>query len=86
MRLSDTARSRKVLSDVDGSVRPAVDRAIEQFVTDHTVSSLNFERIVGYENSYSIRASRTVRILLRRVDSDLFEIRAIGNHEVYRRR
>jgi hypothetical protein len=74
VRLADTARSRKILGDIDGSLRPAVARALEQFVRDPTAPSLNFERLVGFPDSYSIRASRALRIVLRQIETELFEV------------
>ena len=49
---------------------------------------LNFEKLAGWDNTYSIRVSKAYRILLRREADDAGEFFAaadIGTHQVYRR-
>ncbi len=49
---------------------------------------LNFERLPGWEDTYSIRVNRSYRILLRREADGLGELFAavdIGTHQIYRR-
>jgi plasmid maintenance system killer protein len=50
--------------------------------------SLNFERLSGWDNAYSIRVTRNYRILLTRETDETGEFFVavdIGTHQIYRR-
>ncbi len=61
--------------------------AFEQFVADPKRPGLNFEKLRGQDDLYSIRITQGDRAILRRVpdaDGELFEVLLIGSHDVYR--
>jgi len=69
-------------------IQIAADRALERFMDDPGRPGLNFERLQGWTDHYSIRATRAYRILLRReVDEhgEVFAAVDMGTHRVYRR-
>lgn len=67
-------------------MRDRAATAIERFVANPSLPGLNFEKLAGYSDRYSIRISRGDRIVLRRIAvSDVFEILDIGPHDIYRR-
>ncbi len=63
-------------------------RALSRFQENPTHPGLNFERLSGWDDTYSIRVTRHYRILLiRKTDEkgELFAAVDIGTHRVYRR-
>ena len=69
-------------------IQEASDRALERFVEDPNRPGLNFERLQGWADHYSIRVTRADRILLRREmdeDGEVFVAVDVGTHRVYRR-
>jgi mRNA-degrading endonuclease RelE of RelBE toxin-antitoxin system len=62
--------------------------ALETFIDDPGRPGLNFERLSGWDNAYSIRVTAEYRILLIRENDDagpLFAAVDIGTHRIYRR-
>jgi hypothetical protein len=63
--------------------------ALAKFLEDPDRPGLNFEPVRGMADHYSIRVSRSHRILLRKehdAEGDLFAAVDVGTHQVYRRR
>ena len=61
--------------------------AFEQFVADPRRPGLNFERVRGGADLYSIRITQGDRAILRRVldaEGELFEVLLIGPHDIYK--
>lgn len=64
-----------------------VSRAFGLFVENPRHPSLNFEKLAGKTNLYSIRLNRGDRAILRSTqdeDGELFEVLLIGPHDIYR--
>ncbi len=62
-------------------------RAFELFIGNPYHPSLNFEKLSGRTNLYSIRLSRGDRAILRRTEDtegEMFEVLLIGPHDIYR--
>ena len=88
MRLRVTARYEHSVSRVPDRVKKAAANALIKFMTHPQQPGLNFERLAGWEDTYSIRVNRQYRILLiREADEagELFAIADIGTHQIYRR-
>ena len=75
------------------SIRKRAKDALVKFIEDHTRPGLNFERLSGWSDCYTIRINRNFRILLRREedgDDDegpLYAAVDAGPHDlIYRRR
>jgi mRNA-degrading endonuclease RelE of RelBE toxin-antitoxin system len=78
------------LKNLSSDLRKRADRALEKFLENPQRKGLRFERLVGWPDYFSIRVSRSYRILLRREhddDGELFAAVDVGSHDdVYRRR
>jgi plasmid maintenance system killer protein len=88
MRLRVTARYERSVARVPDRVKKAAANALTKFMTNPQHPGLNFERLAGWEDTYSVRVNRQYRILLiREVDEagELFAIVDIGTHQIYRR-
>ncbi len=63
------------------------NRVFQLFVENSRHPGLNFERMAGKPDLYSIRLSRADRAILRRTEDaegELFEVLLIGPHDIYR--
>jgi plasmid maintenance system killer protein len=88
MRIRVTERYRRSIGRVPAGIRKSAERALIRFVEQPEHPGLNFERLAGWQDTYSIRVNRQYRILLvREVDEagELFAAVDIGTHQVYRR-
>ena len=75
MRLLRSGRSDRILKKLDPVIRREVQAALVRFLTDSGARGLNFEKLRGYDDLYSIRVNRNFRIILRRTEvDDTFEI------------
>jgi hypothetical protein len=67
--------------------------AVERFIAAPDHPSLNFERVTGTEDCWSIRATSGDRVILRRRivsspdgnESEIFDLLEVGSHDIYRR-
>ena len=87
MRLSVGRRARKALEAMNAQQRDRANRALKLFIESPRHPSLNFEKLAGRENLYSIRLSRGDRAILRRAHDEVgevFELLLIGPHDTYR--
>ncbi len=85
MIIRRTDRGDKALRKLDPPLRLAAKEAIKSFCADSARRGLNFEKLQGYDNLYSIRINRSHRIILGRTDvADTYEIIRIGPHDSYR--
>lgn len=57
--------------------------AILRFQSDPRSPGLHFEKLRDHPGMHTIRVSRGLRILLRRVDRDEFELVVVDTHDVY---
>jgi plasmid maintenance system killer protein len=88
MRIRVTKRYERSVSRVPDRIKPRAARALIQFQDDPKQPGLNFERLSGWADTYSIRVNRQYRILLVRQTDEAGEIFAavdIGTHQIYRR-
>lgn len=72
----------KTLRKIDGSIRKNVERALLKFAKNPLHPSLNFEKITGLSNLYSIRASISIRIYMASYEGYSLTIVHVGNHDV----
>jgi mRNA-degrading endonuclease RelE of RelBE toxin-antitoxin system len=87
MRIRVTERYRRSAARLPDRIRSRATDALGRLVENPQYPGLNLERIVGWENAYSIRVNRQYRILLlREVDEtgDLYAVVDIGTHQIYR--
>ena len=70
-------------------IRQRASEALERFQIDPAHPGLNFEKLRGWDDLYSIRISRGFRILLRRVSppagGDYYVAVRMGPHDIYDR-
>lgn len=88
MRIKVHPRFEKDLDGYPHNVRDRASRALQRFMENPHRPGLNFEKMVNWENHYSIRVSRDYRIVLRRetdAHGELFVALRFGTHDVYRR-
>jgi mRNA-degrading endonuclease RelE of RelBE toxin-antitoxin system len=79
----------KDVQKLDRKDQEKVWKAVQKFTHNHSLPGLNFEKLAGYENLWSIRADISLRILLSRTDSDgdvVWFLEGVGPHDVYRTR
>jgi len=78
----------KALRGMNAAQRTAALNRFKLFQFSPEVPGLNFEKLGGFANLYSIRLSRSHRAILRKVADEqgvLFEVVKIGPHDIYRR-
>jgi len=88
MRIRITKGYERSVRRLPDRIKRSAATALIQFIDNPQHPGLNFERLAGFEDTYSIRANRQYRILLARETDDAGEIFAavdIGTHQVYRR-
>lgn len=76
---------RRLPANVQRRARTALDK----FIDNPRRPGLNFEKLQGRENYFSIRVSQNYRILLRREhdeSGELFAVVDVGTHRIYRAR
>jgi len=79
----------KARSKQSPEVRQRAAKALLRFQENPQAHGLNFERVKGMGDYYSIRINLQFRILLRRerdAHGEVFAAVDIGTHQVYRRR
>jgi plasmid maintenance system killer protein len=88
MRIRVTTRYERSVSRVPERIKTGAAKALIKFQDNPEHPGLNFERLSGWEGTYSIRVNRQYRILLVRETDEAGEIFAavdIGTHQIYRR-
>lgn len=88
MRLRITEGYRRSVGRVPDRIRKSATQALVKFVENPRHPGLNLERLMGWEDTYSIRVNRQYRILLVRESDEAGELFAavdIGTHQIYRR-
>lgn len=83
-QLSITPRFQKDLAQLDDKTKQSVFIALRKFMFEPKNSGLNFEKLSGLNELYSIRISQGSRIILRKVDK-VYEVARVGKHEIYRK-
>ena len=79
----------KAAAKLSSEDRKRAHKAILRFLGNPSLPGLNFEPIHGEPSLFSIRASRAIRIVLRRdrdEQGDVWVAVNVGSHSVYRRR
>ncbi len=87
MRISFSRQGVKALKAMGNNRRIAVQDALKRFMDDPFHPGLNFEKLRGYTDLYSLRASRNDRIIIRKEtddDGELYVVMDAGSHAVYR--
>ncbi len=87
MRVRITKRFTRSITRIP-SIKTRAAKALIQFRENPNHPGLNFERLSGREDAYSIRVTRKYRILLIREtdeDGELYAADDIGSHQIYRR-
>lgn len=81
-----TKRAEKALRALSVEDRQRAAEAFRRFEQSPRHPALNFERLRGLDNLYSIRISRSHRAILRRVEgtADTYELHDVGPHDIYR--
>lgn len=84
MHVTFTKRFADSFRRLDKATKDRVEEAITRFQVDHTHPGLRFKKLVGAEN-YTIRATRSSRIIRRQLSRDEYELVDVGHHDVLRR-
>lgn len=86
MRVRPTGAFLRSLKRLSKSDAEDATSALERFLVDPQQKSLNFERVKSRKGYFTIRANYSIRVLLRQVAPQEFEIVAVGNHDyIYER-
>jgi plasmid maintenance system killer protein len=86
MNVLRSRRLDRLLRKLDPSLRNEAIATLRLFAQHSANRGLNFEKLRGTDDLYSIRIDRNFRIILRRTKvADTFEVRDIGPHDIYRR-
>lgn len=79
-------RFRKRLGKLDKRRQDAVAKALHRFLQDPRHPGLRLERLALSEDDYwSLRISLAERVILLRVEEDIWELVDVGGHELYQR-
>jgi len=85
MKIVRDRRLDRLLRKLDSALRRDAIETLVRFADDSGNPGLNFEKLRGQQDFYSIGINRNFRIILQRtVDKDTFEVRRIGPHDIYR--
>jgi plasmid maintenance system killer protein len=85
MKVLRDRRLDRLLRKLDPSLRRDAIETLNRFANDSAHPGLNFEKLQGQRDFYSIRINRNFRIILERTtEKDTFEVWRIGPHDVYR--
>ena len=76
-----TPRFLRDLRKLAARDRNAAIDAIKRFVDGERSKALNFERVTGQKSDYTIRANRSIRVLLEKSGDHLFKALRVGNHD-----
>lgn len=88
IRLRIAESYRKAERRLPQRIRLQAAKTLANFMDNPDRPGLNFEKLAGWDNTYSIRVSKAYRIMLRREADEAGEFFAavdIGTHHVYRR-
>lgn len=87
IRYPFSKRAEKALSGLSAEDRRRAAKAIRLFQDNPRHPSLNFEKLAGYGDLYSIRIKQGHRAILRRVPGtdDEYDLLDVGPHDIYRR-
>lgn len=88
-RITFGRRAQKTLRGMSEAQFHQAGVAFEQFIADRRRPGLNFEKLRGRDDLYSIRVTNGDRAILRRVvdaggEGELFEVLLIGPHDIYK--
>ncbi len=84
-RIAFASRATKALRAMNETRFRQAGSAFEQFVLDPRRPGLNFEKLRGRDDLYSIRITHGDRAILRRTlddEGELFEVLLIGLHDI----
>jgi plasmid maintenance system killer protein len=85
MKVLRTRKLDRLLRKLDPSLRRDVIATLDRFANDSANPGLNFEKLQGQHDLYSLRINRNFRIILQRTaEKDTFEVWRIGPHDIYR--
>ena len=79
----------KAARNLSPADRERASRTLLRFMDDPTHPSLNFEALKGRAGYFSIRATLSIRVLLREESDEggvLYVAIDVGSHQIYRRR
>ena len=88
-RLRTSPRYERAAEKLSKDDRRRAEQALKRFIEDRAYPGLSFEAVRGHQDMFSIRASRAVRIMLRRdrdAEGTVYTAVNVGSHRVYRRR
>lgn len=80
-----SARFDKAFEALGHETQKAVTRALVRLVQDPSHPGLNLEPLRGAAGYLSIRANRSFRIIVMRVEEGIFDVVDVGPHDIYRR-
>jgi hypothetical protein len=85
LRIADSYR--KAERRIPQRIRLQAVKALSTFMEAPDRPGLNFERLPGWDDTYSIRVTRSYILLKRETDAagELFAAVDIGTHQIYRR-
>ena len=81
MQVTPTGKFRRSLKRLSASDAEDTIAALELFMREPHAKPLNFEKVRSRKGYHTIRANYAIRILLREVGPQQFEIVAVGNHD-----
>jgi mRNA-degrading endonuclease RelE of RelBE toxin-antitoxin system len=88
MRIRIADSYKRSARRVPEHIRNRAAEALSCFQDNPRYPGLNFEKLSGFDDTYSIRVTKQYRVLLiRQIDEagELFSVVDIGTHQVYRR-
>lgn len=85
MRLEPSRRFRRAFARLGGGDRKRVETALQRFLANPSHPGLKFEPVTASLDIWTIRASRGLRIFLRREAADRYTIVTVGPHDLYDR-
>jgi hypothetical protein len=81
VQITPTGKFRRNLKRLSASDADDVIVALELFLLSPNAKPLNFERVRSRKDYHTIRANYPIRILLREIGPQHFEVVAVGNHD-----
>jgi hypothetical protein len=81
MRVTPTGTFLRSLKKLSAKHQDHVSAALETFLANPQAKRLNFEKVKSRKGYFTIRANYSIRILLRYVEREHYEVAAVGNHD-----
>lgn len=81
MRLQPTERFKKALKRLSQQQAKQVSKAIQMLMTAPQVKSLRFRALEGSDSIWIANINRGDRLILGKLEDDLFELLDIGEHD-----